>query len=54
MVMSENAMQAKREYAREWRSKNRERIAFYNQVYWERVSDREMVASKSKEASENE
>ena len=32
----EAARQAKNEYQREWRSKNREKVRQYNQNYWEK------------------
>ena len=36
MELSENAKQARREYKREWRAKNKDKVAESNRRYWEK------------------
>lgn len=36
MELSESAKQARREYQREWRAKNREKVKEQNRRYWEK------------------
>ncbi len=35
------AIQVRREYQREWRAKNKDRIRGYNKRYWERRAERQ-------------
>ncbi|MCL2198763.1 MAG: phosphatase [Defluviitaleaceae bacterium] len=39
--MNENALQAKREYQREWRKKNRERVRLHNSRYWQKRAQKQ-------------
>jgi hypothetical protein len=36
MELSESAKQARREYKREWRAKNKDKVAESNRRYWEK------------------
>lgn len=46
--MTEEAKKARREYARQWRAKNRKKIKEYMERYWERrvQQDKENEASR--------
>lgn len=35
-AQSERARELQREYLKEWRKKNKEKVKAYNQAYWER------------------
>ncbi len=43
MKLSEtnSSIKARREYQREWRAKNKDRIRGYNKRYWERRAERQ-------------
>lgn len=45
---------ARRNYAKKWRAKNRERIKESNLRYWERRAEREAQEMQSKELTEND
>lgn len=38
MELSEEAKQARKEYRREWRAKNKDKVAESNRRYWEKKS----------------
>lgn len=43
---------AKRKYYKEWRSKNRERIAIYNQEYWKKRAQKMMEDDSQEQSNE--
>ena len=53
MAMSDEAKAVQREYKRIWRKKNRERIAQYNENYWEKKAQHLQEARKNDSISEN-
>lgn len=47
--LSEQAKEARREYYRQWRKKNRQKIKMYEQVYWEKLADKGKEADDDKQ-----
>lgn len=49
---TEEAKAAQREYMREWRRKNKDKVRSYNMAYWQRIAERakaERVAPKKED-----
>lgn len=44
--MSEAGKLAKREYAKRWRAKNREKVRQYNYAYWDRRAQNERATQQ--------
>lgn len=42
-ITDEMAAEAKREYFRQWRKKNKDKIKKYNQSYWRKYAERKAV-----------
>ena len=40
-MLSEEAREKQREYLREWRKRNKDKVRSYNAGYWERKADKE-------------
>ncbi len=38
--MSQSAEEIRREYYRQWRAKNKERVSAYNRRYWEKRAEK--------------
>ena len=49
--MSEQAREAQRAYMREWRRRNREKVAANNRRYWEKRAER-MAAKKGENSND--
>lgn len=52
MELSEEAKQARREYRREWRAKNKDKVAESNRRYWEKKS--QMIPDNPDTAADDE
>lgn len=39
----ENAIKARREYHKRWRSQHKDKVREYNRRYWERVAERKSI-----------
>lgn len=39
MTIEQIALQARREYHKQWRQKNKARVAEYNKLYWQRKAE---------------
>lgn len=46
MSMSDKGKEARREYYRKWRAKNKDRIREYNRKFWEKKALRDQEASE--------
>ena len=53
MELSEQARAAQREYKREWRQKNKDRIAEHNKRYWERKAEKMAAENGGKNADKD-
>ena len=54
-ALQDRSSELRREYMRNWRAKNRERVREYNARYWAKRAEREAQnACKEKEGAENE
>lgn len=54
MELSENAKQARREYKREWRAKNKDKVAESNRRYWEKQGQNIHAENQADPATEDQ
>lgn len=54
MELSENAKQARREYKREWRAKNKEKVKESNRRYWEKQGQNIPAENQEDPAAEDQ
>lgn len=50
MTLEEKAKEERREYFRQWRAKNPDKVRENNRRYWERRAAKKETAAKEKEA----
>ncbi len=46
MALRERAKEERREYFRQWRAKNKDKVKKYNQCYWERRAAKNALAEQ--------
>ena len=49
--MDNLAILARREYQREWRKKNKERVKAYNADYWQKQAEKKVIERRNAEGS---
>lgn len=54
MELSENAKQARREYKREWRAKNKNKVKESNRRYWEKRGQNIPAENQADPATEDQ
>lgn len=54
MELSESAKQARREYKREWRAKNKDKVAESNRRYWEKQGQNIPAENQADPATEDQ
>ena len=46
MTLTDEARQAKNEYARKWRERNREKVKQHQERYWQRIAEKTLCTVK--------
>lgn len=52
--IKELAREARREYARQWRAANKDRVKVYNEKYWEKRVAKQIVQEANKDGKREE